>query len=130
LFSSETPTKSELTVEDISNLRLQANMVVLSACNTARGKISCEGVLGLARAFIMAGAKSVLTALWSINDKSTEILMSKFYGNLKSSQPVVAAMANAMYEMKGENFDVTQWGSFKVLGANVKVFFEDDQTQM
>ena len=106
-------------------------MVVLSACNTARGKISCEGVLGLGRAFIIAGAKSVVTALWSVNDNSTEVLMSKFYDNL-SSEPVVAALANAMYEMATEKLDVTQWGAFKVLGANVQVFShfsEDDRTQ-
>ncbi len=112
-------------MEDISNLSLQANMVVLSACNTARGKISSEGVLGLARAFIMAGAKSVVTALWAVNDNATEILMSKFYGHL-SSKPVVSALATTMYEMEREKFDLTQWGSFKIYGANVEVFSHDD----
>jgi CHAT domain-containing protein len=119
--------KSYLTVEDISNLSLQANMVVLSACHTARGTISSEGVLGLARAFLMVGAKSVVTALWALNDDATEKFMLKFYDNL-SSEPVVNALATTMCEMKQEKFKVTQWGSFKVLGANVKVFshFSDD----
>lgn len=107
-------------MEDISNLILQANMVVLSACHTARGTISSEGVLGLARAFLMAGAKSVVTALWGVNDNATEKFMLKFYQNLRS-EPVVNALASTMCEMKREKFKVEQWGSFKVLGANVKV---------
>lgn len=117
LFSA---TKSHLAVKDISNLTLQANMVVLSACHTARGTISSEGVLGLARAFLMAGAKSVVTALWGVNDNATEKFMLKFYQNLRS-EPVVNALASTMCEMKREKFKVEQWGSFKVLGANVKV---------
>ena len=107
-------------MEDISNLILQANMVVLSACHTARGTISSEGVLGLARAFLMTGAKSVVTALWGVNDNATEKFMLKFYQNLRS-EPVVNALASTMCEMKREKFKVEQWGSFKVLGANVKV---------
>ena len=117
LFSAK---ESHLTVEDISNLILQADMVVLSACHTARGTISSEGVLGLARAFLMAGAKSVITALWGVNDNATEKFMLKFYQNLRS-EPVVNALASTMCEMKREKFKVEQWGSFKVLGANVKV---------
>jgi CHAT domain-containing protein len=127
LLSAEMAKESYLTVEDISNLSLQANIVVLSACHTARGAISSEGVLGLARAFLMAGAKSVVTALWAVNDNATEKFMLKFYDNL-SSEPVVNALATTMCEMKQEKFEVAQWGSFKVLGANVKVFshFSDD----
>ena len=117
LFSAK---ESHLTVKDISNLILQADMVVLSACHTARGTISSEGVLGLARAFLMAGAKSVVTALWGVNDNATEKFMLKFYQNLRS-EPVVNALASTMCEMKREKFKVEQWGSFKVLGANVKV---------
>ena len=117
LFSTK---ESHLTVKDISNLILQADMVVLSACHTARGTISSEGVLGLARAFLMAGAKSVVTALWGVNDNATEKFMLKFYQNLRS-EPVVNALASTMCEMKREKFKVEQWGSFKVLGANVKV---------
>ena len=117
IFSDE----NLLTVEDISNLSLQANMVVLSACHTARGRISSEGVLGLARAFLMAGAKSVVTALWSVKDHATKEFMLKFYSNL-STQPVVDALATTMCEMENDKFNVTHWGSFKVLGANVKVF--------
>ncbi|XP_028411522.1 tetratricopeptide repeat protein 28-like [Dendronephthya gigantea] len=113
-----------LTVEDLSNVTLSANMVVLSACHTAQGKISSEGVLGLARAFLMAGAKSVITSLWAVDDNAAETLMLKFYNNLYN-EPVVNALATTMCEMKRENFRVSQWGCFKVLGANIRVFADD-----
>ncbi|CAB4001976.1 Hypothetical predicted protein [Paramuricea clavata] len=97
-------------------------MVVLSACHTARGKISIEGVLGLARAFLMAGAKSVVTALWAIPDSATMMFMEKFYRNLREMR-VGDALSTTMCQMQDEECfkHVIQWGSFKVLGANVKV---------
>ncbi len=68
---------------EISSLTLNADMVVLSACNTGFGKlIAGEGILGLQRSFLKAGASSVLVSLWSIYDKSTAQLMSKFYENI------------------------------------------------
>ena len=97
-------------------------MVVLSACHSGRGKISIEGVLGLARAFLMAGAKSVVTALWAIPDYATLTFMKKFYKNLREMR-VGDALSTTMSQMQEEERfkHVVQWGSFKVLGANVKV---------
>jgi CHAT domain-containing protein len=69
---------------EISNLRLNADLVVLSACNTGMGKmVSGEGVLGMQRSFFQAGTSSVLVSLWNIFDKSTSTLMSRFYKKLK-----------------------------------------------
>ena len=111
-----------LTVDDVSQLNVNADMVVLSACHTARGKISVEGVLGLARAFLMACAKSVVTALWAIPDKVTMTFMKKFYGDLREMR-VADALSATMCQMQEEELfkHVVQWGSFMVLGANVKV---------
>ena len=97
-------------------------MVVLSACHTARGQISSEGVLGLARAFLMAGAKSVVTALWAIPDDATKAFMEKFYKNL-AKMPVCDALSTTMCQMEEEKTfeDIVQWGPFKVLGANIVV---------
>ncbi len=68
---------------EISSLNLNADMVVLSACNTGFGKvIAGEGLLGLQRSFLKAGASSVLVSLWSIYDRSTAELMGNFYANL------------------------------------------------
>lgn len=71
---------------EIYNLRLNANLVVLSACETGLGKISeGEGVIGLGRSLIYAGAKNIVCSLWQVSDASTENLMINFYNNLLST---------------------------------------------
>lgn len=68
---------------EISNLNLKADLVVLSACNTAIGKlVGGEGLLGLQRSFFKAGASSAIVSLWNVYDKSTSVLMGEFYKNL------------------------------------------------
>ena len=71
-----------LTMEDISKTRLRAKLVVLSCCHSARGQIRTEGVIGLARAFLGAGARSVLAARWALDDTATEQFMTCFYKHL------------------------------------------------
>ena len=72
-----------LNANEISQLKLNADMVVLSSCNTATGKVlSGEGLLGLQRSFLTAGASSVVASLWSIYDRSTPVFMSYFYTHL------------------------------------------------
>lgn len=72
-----------LNAIEIGGLRLNADMVVLSACNTGMGKVlSGEGVMGLQRSFLVAGASSVVASLWSIYDRSTPLFMRYFYANL------------------------------------------------
>ena len=104
-------------------MELDADLVVLSACHTARGQINSEGVLGLARAFQIAGARSVVTALWAIPDGATEYFMKQFYGNLRRGQPIADAIRTTQVTMlESQDFnDVINWGSFKVFGANAKI---------
>jgi CHAT domain-containing protein len=72
-----------LNAREISQLSINANLVVLSACNTGVGRIiNGEGVMGLQRSFLAAGASSVMVSLWSIFDRSTPIFMNLFYENL------------------------------------------------
>jgi CHAT domain-containing protein len=69
-----------LNAREISQLRLNADMVVLSACDTGTGRVlNGEGVMGLQRAFLIAGASSVVSSLWSIYDRSTPTFMGRFY---------------------------------------------------
>lgn len=74
---------------EIYNLELNANLVTLSACQTGLGKIfKGEGVIGLSRALVYAGAKNIMVSFWSVADESTSILMKDFYQNLlENSQP-------------------------------------------
>lgn len=85
-----------LYIKDIYGLQLKANLVVLSACETANGSLTKgEGIVNLARGFTYAGASSVVPSLWKISDIATSKLMEKFYSELKSGQPKHIAMANA-----------------------------------
>ena len=72
---------------EIYNLKLKANLVTLSACQTGLGKISKgEGVIGLSRALVYAGAKNIIVSFWSVADESTAELMKDFYGQLLEHQ--------------------------------------------
>jgi CHAT domain-containing protein/tetratricopeptide (TPR) repeat protein len=90
------PEDGFLQVREIYNLRLDADLVVLSACNTGRGRlVNGEGVVGLHRAFFYAGARSVLASLWSVNDRASSDLMSLFYYHLQKGQGKAEAMRAA-----------------------------------
>lgn len=81
---------------DLYNLKLNADMVVLSACETGIGELQRgEGIISLARGFAYAGAKSIINTLWSVNDKSTSIIMESFYRNLKKGMTKDAALREA-----------------------------------
>jgi CHAT domain-containing protein len=70
-------------------------MVVLSACQTARGKITGDGVVGLSRAFIIAGTPSILVSQWNVDDIMTEFQMKQFYKSYLSGQDKAKALRNA-----------------------------------
>jgi CHAT domain-containing protein len=83
--------------EIFESVRLDADLVVLSACETGIGEIrGGEGIIGLTRAFQYAGARSVLASLWRVEDRATAELMSRFYrGLLVEGLPVAAALRQA-----------------------------------
>lgn len=91
---------------DIFNLKLPAELVVLSGCKTGLGKdIRGEGLVGLTRAFMYAGAARVMVSLWSVNDKATAELMTKFYKAMFGQKPIqpAAALRAAQVETWKEN---------------------------
>ena len=109
-----------LTMENISKVQLRAKLVVLSCCHSAKGQISAEGVVGIARAFLGSGARSVLAALWPIEDEATEQFMSRFYENLACGQSASESLQQAMKWMRENGFSkVTQWAPFMLIGDNV-----------
>jgi len=109
--------KGHLTAETISDLHLRAKVAVLSACNTGRGDITGEGVSGLASAFLSAGAGSVVVALWSVPDLSTESLMTEFYHSLHGGSGTAAALREAMLKTRARTSSPRAWAGFELLGA-------------
>lgn len=103
------PEDGFLRAHDIYNLDLPAELVVLSACQTGLGKeIKGEGLVGLTRGFMYAGARRVVVSLWNVNDKATADLMQRFYrGMLRENLTPAAALRKAQAEMAQQ----TQWRS-------------------
>ncbi|MGH9971104.1 MAG: CHAT domain-containing protein [Pyrinomonadaceae bacterium] len=95
------PQDGFLRANEIYNLNLPAELVVLSACQTGLGKeIKGEGLVGLTRGFMYAGARRVVVSLWNVNDKATADLMQRFYrGMLKENLTPAAALRKAQAEM-------------------------------
>ena len=113
-----------LTMAEISQVRLTAKLVVLSCCHSARGQIRTEGVVGIARAFLGSGARSVLVALWAIQDKATEQFMGHFYKHLVLGESASESLHQAMKWMRANGFlDVEQWAPFMLIGDNVTFNF-------
>jgi CHAT domain-containing protein/Tfp pilus assembly protein PilF len=105
-----------LTADEIFDLPLQAELVVLSACNTGRGYISGDGVIGLSRSFISAGTPSVLVSLWSVPDSPTAELMTQFYRNLQTQPDKAQALRQAMLSTKEKYPNPIDWAAFTLIG--------------
>ena len=109
---------------DISQVQLRAKLVVLSCCHSARGQVRAEGVVGIARAFLGSGARSVLAALWAIPDEATIKLMSRFYEHLVRGESASESLHQAMKSMRNNGYsDVRDWAPFILIGDNVTFDF-------
>ena len=108
---------------DIYNLKLNAELVVLSACETGLGKISKgEGIIGLSRAFIYAGASNLIVSLWKVSDASTSELMIEFYKNILGKKDVNHSFSSDLRSAKvklisnGKFAKPYYWSPFILLG--------------
>jgi CHAT domain-containing protein len=82
-----------LYLDEIFSLRLGAELVVLAACESGRGElVGGEGLVSVARAFLYAGARSLVVSLWEVGDRSTAELMEAFYAELRQGRPVPDAL--------------------------------------
>lgn len=121
-----------LTVRDILQLPpLKSKLIVLSACQTGRGQITGDGVVGLSRAFIIAGTPSIMVSQWNVDDVMTEFQMKQFYTNFLKGVGKATALRNAQLETisfmektlssGGNGGEPTRanpryWGAFQLVG--------------
>ena len=120
LLLSTSACEDRLSARRIMTLPLSAELVTLSACQTGLGNVSGEGVIGLSRAFFVAGARSVLVSLWSVSDEATRRLMAAFYEHyIRDGMTKVEALAAAMGEVRAtEEFRSPRyWAPFILVGA-------------
>jgi CHAT domain-containing protein len=102
--------------EIYQRLRLEADLITLSACDTALGReVAGEGVLGLTRAFHYAGARTVVSSLWKVADRSTSELMLAFYRHLLAGSSKAEALRRAQLEMAARH--PFYWAAFQVYGS-------------
>jgi hypothetical protein len=106
-----------LTAKEISLLDLRdCDLVVLSACETAKGDITSEGVFGLQRAFKMAGVQTIIMSLWKVNDEATQMLMTEFYNNwIVKKQSKREAFNNAQNTVRAKYEEPEYWAGFVML---------------
>ena len=114
-----------LKMSDISKVQVRAKLVVLSCCHSGRGQIRAEGVVGIARAFLGSGARSVLVALWALDDTATKKLMSRFYEHLVRGESASVSLHAAMKWMRDHGFiKASRWAPFMLIGDDVTFAFE------
>ena len=114
----QSPESFLLRQEDITSILVQSRLVVLCCCFTGQGEVSSEGVVGIARSFLAAGARSVLATLWPINDAATVEIMKKFYDELFQETPVCEALRRAKNFFREKPIKV--WAPFTIYGEDVK----------
>jgi CHAT domain-containing protein len=109
-----------VTALELAGLNLWGTqLVVLSACDTGRGDVQPgQGVHGLRRSLVVAGAETVVMSLWKVNDDSTRLLMDAYYRNLLVGQGRASALSEAMRSLRASRPHPHDWAPFIALGSN------------
>ena len=114
-----------LQASEIVQLRFDADLVVLSACDTAVGPLQGqEGIANLSRAFLLAGARTVVSTLWQVDDTSSLFLMKRFYAHLLAHRSAGSALTAAKRDMLrtfGRDALPYQWAGFTIEGAGANI---------
>ena len=120
-----------LKMADVQAVQLRARLVVLSCCHSARGRVTPEGVVGIGRAFLGAGARSVLVSLWAIDDEATMEFMKSFYKHLRDGNCTSVAVNRARKCLReSEKFSaVKYWAPFVLIGDDVTIDFGNKQQE-
>ena len=114
-----------MTIADVHAVQLRAKLVVLSCCHSGEGEIKAEGVVGIARAFLGAGARSVVASLWAIDDEATMEFMKSFYQHIRNGRSASVCLNQAMKCLrKSSKFnEVKFWAPFVLIGDDVTLDF-------
>ncbi len=115
---------------ELYNLRLNAELTVLSACNTGMGKlVNGEGIFSLARGFMYAGSPSVVMSLWSVDDRSTSLIMTDFYDGISGGSRIGNALRKAKLKYLEEANEITAsplyWAGMVSYGCQDPVTIND-----
>jgi CHAT domain-containing protein len=105
-----------LTTGEILKLKLNAELVVLSACDTGQGKVTGDGVIGLSRSLIVAGVPSTIVSLWAVPDVASSQLMTEFYRHLSSNPDKAQALRQAMLTTMKQYPQPYNWAAFTLIG--------------
>lgn len=117
LLSPDASNDGNLTISEIYDLRLNADMVTLSACQTGLGDVkNGDDVVGLNRGFLYAGANSIVASLWSVPDESTRVLMTEFYSNLKKLNKRSSMQQAQIKGLKKYKHPIA-WAAFQMTGG-------------
>ena len=122
-FNGE-PSKSDdvlLLPSEVEKLTIRAAMVVLSSCDSGRGMVRADGIIGMGRAFLLAGAQSVLTTLWRIPDESAGMFMQFFYQYLVDGLGTTHALQKATLSVRcfKKYSSYSHWGGFQLIGREM-----------
>lgn len=115
-----------LSAREICNLDLKGvDLITLSACQTAKGRITDEGVSGMVRALKMAGAGSIIASLWEVDDNSTRLFMQRFYSNLASGMDKRDAFDNARNYLQNFKINVSRkkFSPKRLAGSKQREYF-------
>ncbi len=134
IFTKKEKTKAELSSEDghlnafeIFNMSLNADLVVLSACETGTGKLqNGEGIMSLARVFLYAGVPSLVVSFWSVNDELSVPVFTEYYKNIKARQNKDEALRTAKLAFLKNSNNITDdpfyWAPFVLIGDSSPIF--------
>ena len=119
-FTGPNAEEATLTMCEVQQMRLSAHLVVMSACDSFGGQLGADGVVGISRAFLAAGAQTVVSSLWNVSDAATLELMKRFYQMLAPggsiSDPAEAMQAAVVSMIKEGVYEVLHWAAFVVYG--------------
>jgi len=132
VFAPEEPAIDDglLQVREIRSLRLDANLVTLSACDTGVGPVGEEGVANIVNAFIEAGAQSVVSTLWELEDHATAQLMTDFYAHLGRHEDKAEALRQAQLDMVNSGSAPYYWAGFELDGEPSGALFKETGTKI